>query len=69
MLVSGGEQPVNTLATQVGTPGRIQSLSDPARSDVSAEIPAAGEAGRELSPTADSPTDPSAYSTPGKFRL
>jgi len=69
MLASGGEQPVNTLATQVGTPGRIHSPSDPATSDVSADIPAAGEAGRELSPAADSPTDPSAYSTPGKFRL
>jgi len=69
MLASGGEQPVNTLATQVGTPGRIHSPSDSATSDVSADIPAAGEAGRELSPAADSPTDPSAYSTPRKFRL
>ena len=69
MLASGGEQPVNTLATQVGTPGRIHSPSDPATSDVSADIPAAGEAGRELSPAADSPTSSSAYSTPGKLRL
>jgi len=44
MLASGGEQPVNTLATQVGTPGRIHSPSDPATSDVSADIPAAGQA-------------------------
>jgi len=28
MLASGGEQPVNTLATQVGTPGRIHCPSD-----------------------------------------
>jgi len=69
MLASGGEQPVNTLPTQVGTPGRIHSPSHLATSDVSADILAAGEAGRELSPAADSPTDPSAYSTPGKFRL
>ena len=69
MLASGGEPPVNTLATQVGTPGRIHSPADPATSDVSADILAAGEAGRELSPAADSPTDPSAYCTPGKFRL
>jgi len=69
MLASGGEQPVNTLATQVDTPGRIHSPSDPATSDVSANIPAAGEAGRELNPAANSPTDPSAYSTPGKFLL
>jgi len=45
MLASGGEQPVNTLATQVGTPGRIHSPSDPATSDVSADIPTGGEAG------------------------
>jgi len=69
MLASGGEQPVNTLATQVGTPSRIHSTSDPATSDVSADIPAAGEAGRELSPAADSPTDPSAYTIPSKFWL
>jgi len=69
MLASGGEQPVNTLATQVGTPSRIHSPSDPATSDVSADIRAAGEAGRELSLAADSPTDPSTYSTPGKFWL
>jgi len=69
MRASGGEQPVNTLATRVGTPGRIHFLSDPATSDVCADIPAAGEAGPELSRAADSPTDPSASSTPGKFRL
>ena len=69
MLGSVGEQPVNTLATQVGTHGRIYSPSDPATSDMSPDIPAAGEAGRELSPAADSPTDPSAYTTPGKCRL
>jgi len=69
MLASGGEQPVNTLAAQVGTPSRIHSTSDLATSDVSADIPATGEARRELSPAADSPTDPIAYSTAGKFRL
>jgi len=69
MLASEGDQPVNTLATQVGTPSRNHSPSDPATSDVSADIPAAGEPGRELSPAADSPTDPSAYSISGKFRL
>ena len=40
MLASGGEQPVNTVATQVGTPGRIHSPSDPSTSDVSANIQA-----------------------------
>ena len=69
MLASRGEQPVNTLATQVGTLGRIHSPSDPATWAVSADIPAAGEAGEELSPAADSPTVPSAYTTPRKFRL
>jgi len=69
ILASGGEQPVTTLATQVGTPGGIHSLSDPATSDVTADIPAAGEAGRELTPVADSPTEPSASSLHGKFRL
>jgi len=69
MLASRGEQPVNTLATQVGTPGRIHAPSDLATSDVSVDIPAAGDPGRELSPAADSPTDPTAYSTPGKFGL
>jgi len=69
MLASGGEQPVNRLATQVGTRGRIHYPSHPATRDVSAHIPVAGETGRELSPAAASPTDPSAYSTPGKFRL
>jgi len=33
------------------------------------DILVAGEAGRELSPATDSPTDPSEYSTPGKFWL
>jgi len=60
MLASGGEQPVNTWATQVGMPGRIPFPSDPATSDVSADILAAGEAGRQLSPATDSPTNPSA---------
>jgi len=45
MLASGGEQLVNTLATQVVTPSRIHSPSDPATSDGSGDIPAAGEAG------------------------
>jgi len=69
MLASGGEQPVNTMPTQVGTPGRHHFPSDQATSDVFADIPAAGEAGQQLSPAANYPTDPSAYSTPSKFRL
>jgi len=69
MLATGGEQPVNTSATQVGTSSRIYSPSDPTRSDVSVDILAAGEAGQELSPAADSPTDPSLSSIPGMFRL
>jgi len=69
MLASGGEHPVNTLATHVGMPGRIHSPSNPATSNVSADSPAAEEAGRELSPAADSPTNPTAYSRPRKFRL
>ena len=69
MLASGGEQPVNTLATQVGTPGRIHSATNRTTSNVSADILAAGESGRELSPAADSPTDSSAYTTSGKFHL
>jgi len=70
MLASGAEQPVNTLATQVDTPGRSDSPSeDPHTGDVCADIPTAEEVGRELSLPADSPTDSSAYSTPCKFRL
>jgi len=70
MLASGAEQPVNTLATQVNTPGRIHSPSEnPHTGDVCADIPTAQEVGRELSPPADSPTPSSAYSTPGKFWL
>jgi len=70
MLASGAEQSVNTLATEVDTPGRSHSPSvEPHTSDVCADIPAAEEVGQELSPSADSPTDLSAYSIPGKFRL
>jgi len=70
MLASGAEQPVNTLATQVDTPGRSDSPSeDPHTGDVCADIPTAEEVGRELSPPTDSPTNLSAYSTPGKLRL
>jgi len=70
MLASGAEQPDNTLATQVDTPGRSHSPSeDPHTGNVCPDIPTAEEVGRELSPPPDSPTDSSAYSTPGKFRL
>ena len=71
MLASGAEQAVNTLATQVYTPGRSDSPSeDPHTGDVGVDNLLAQEVGRELSPPpADSPTDLSAYSTPGKFRL
>jgi len=69
MMASGAEQPVNTLATQVDTLGRSHSLSDPRTRAVCVDIPTAEEVGRELSPPADSATDSSAYSTPGRFRL
>jgi len=70
MLASGAEQPVNTLAKQVHTPGRSHSPSeDPHTGDVCPDIPTAEEVGRELSPPADSPTASSAYSIPCKFRL
>ena len=70
MLASGAQQPVNTLVTQVDTPGRSHSPSeDPHTSDVCADIPTVEEVRRELSPPSDSPTGSSAYSTPGKFRL
>jgi len=70
MLSSGAEQPVNTLATQVDTPGRSYSPSeDPHTGDVGADIPPAEEVGPILSPPADSPTASSAYCAPGKFRL
>jgi len=69
MLASGGEQLVNTLATQVDMSGRSHSPSDPRTGDVGVDIPTAEEVGKELSPPPDSPTDSSAYSTPGKFRL
>ena len=38
MLVSWAEQPVNTLATQVNTPGRSHSPSDLCTSDLCADI-------------------------------
>jgi len=70
MLASGAAQPVNTLATQVDTPGRSHSPSeDPHTGHACADIPTAEEVGRELSPHVDSPTDSSSYSRPGKFRL
>jgi len=70
MPASGAEQPVNTLATQVNTPGRSHSPSeDPHTGDMCADIPTAAEVAQELSPPADSLTTSSAYSTPGKFRL
>jgi len=70
MLASGAMQPVNTLATQVDTPGRSHLPSeDPHTGNVCADIPTPEEVGRALSPPADSPTDSSASSTPGKFRL
>jgi len=70
MLASGAEQLVNTLATQVDTPGRSHFPSEDSHTgDVCMDIPTAEKVGRELSPPADSPTDSSAYSTPGKFRL
>ena len=69
MLASGTEQPVNTWVTQVDKPGRSNSSSDPRTGDVCADIPTAEEVGGDLSPPPDSPTDSSAYSTPGKFQL
>jgi len=69
MLASGAEQLVNTLVTQVDTPSRRHSPSDPRTGDVCMDIPTAEEVGRELRPPADSPTDSSAYSTPAEFRL
>ena len=69
MLALDAEQPVNRLATQVDTPGRSHSPSDPRTGDVCADIPMAEEVGQQLRLPADSPTDSSAYSTPGKFRL
>jgi len=70
MLASGAEQPINTLATQVDTPGRSHSHAEDLHTgDVCADILTAEEVGRELTPPANSPTASSAYSTPGKFRL
>jgi len=70
MVASGAEQPVNTLVTQVDTPGSSHySSEDPHTGDVCADIPTAEEVARELSPPAHSPTDSSANTTPSKFRL
>jgi len=69
MLDLGAEQPVNTLATQVDTPGRSYSPSDPRTGDVCADIQTVEEVRRELSPPADWPTHASPYSTPAKFWL
>jgi len=70
ILASGPEQPVNSLATQVDTPCISHSPSeDPHTRDVCADIPTPEEVGLELNPPPDSPTDSSAYSTPGKFWL
>jgi len=69
MEAIGGEQPVNTLATQVGMRTRIHAASDPATSHESADNPVVGEAGRECRPAADSSTDLSAESIRRKFWL
>jgi len=69
MLGSKGEEPVTTLATQVGTPGGIHFPSDPATRDVSVDISAAGQPGRELSLTAVFSTHPTTHSIPDKFQL
>ena len=69
MLASGADPPVNTLATQVNMPSRSHSPSHSCTGDVFADIPTAEEVGRELSPATDSPTDSSAYFTPGNLRL
>jgi len=48
MLASGGQQPVNTLVTQVDMPGRSHSPSEhPHAGDVYTDIPTAEAVGRE----------------------
>ena len=70
MLASRAESPVNTLATQIDTLRRSHSPSaDPHTGDVCVHIPTAEDVGKELCPPADSPTDSSAYSIPGKISL
>jgi len=69
MLGSGAKQPVNTVATEVDTPGRSHSRSYPRTGNVCVNIATAEEVGRELSPPADSPTNSSAYSTPHKSQI
>ncbi|CAZ80620.1 unnamed protein product [Tuber melanosporum] len=68
MLASGTQQPADTSATQVSTPSRSHSPPDPSTSDVLVSMSAA-EAGRELSPAANSPASSSRYPTPEKLRL
>jgi len=70
MLASGAVQPVNTLATQVDTPGRRHSPSeDPYTGEVTADSATAEGVGQEFCPPANCPTASSAHSTRGKFRL
>jgi len=58
MMASGAEQPANTLATQVDTPGRSHFPSEDSHTgDMYVDIPTAENVGRELCPPADSPTD------------
>lgn len=68
MLASDAQQPADTSATQVGTPGGSRSPSDPHTGDVLVDMPAA-ETGRELTQAPNSPASASGYFTPGKLRL
>ena len=68
MLASGVGQPAKPSLTQVGTPGRTRSPSDPRSGDPLANmmIP---DTGRELGPTSSASESSSAYFTASKLRL
>jgi len=68
MLASGARQPADTFTTQVCTPSRSHSPSDPCADDVLVDI-AAADAGQKLGPATSSRASSSGYFTPGKLQL
>ena len=68
MLASGVRQPAELSVTQVGTPGRTRSPSDP-RSGVPLANMMVPDAGRESGPSSPASESSSGYLTASKLRL
>jgi len=68
ILAFGATQPADTSVTQVGTPSRTHSPSNPWADDALVDM-AAADAGRKFGPGASSRASSSGYFTPGNLRL